>query len=754
VLALLALSLGAAANAQPTTAESALAEGQSALAAGRLDVAAEQLARAAGLFAEQGHDADRLASLLQLSQAQLALGALTEAEATLRSLMPLAEQGTLADQAAALAAAGSLRLARDEPEDAQQLLEDAARRAREAGDERLALSVELNLGVLQASHGDPAAAAASLTAAAERAETADEPALAARALANAARSLARSDEPDPSLALVDRAEKLTNGLQPSHTQATILIHLAVTLREITERSPHLGASTRAHALRVLTKARSAAAQSGDARSQAESVAYLGELYESDGRFAEALELNRQALAAAPSLHAPESRYRWEWQTARVLAALGRDDEAIAAYEQSVRTLSDIAPQALASPHHAASFRETIDPVYRGLVALLLQRASAADDDSQARALRRRARDHLERSKAAELRDYFRDDCVDAMRERVKEVGAVSSTAAIVYPILLDDRLEILVQTPDAELRQFTVAVERAELEVELRSFRRLLTRRTTRQYLRPARRLHAWLVAPWEEAIAEAGADTLVFVPDGTLRTVPMAALHDGERFLVERWGLAVTPGLELTDPRPLDRETLTVFLGGVSQSVDGFPALEHVPEELRSVQSQVGGEMLLDEGFRRETLETQLGREDFGLVHLATHGEFAADLDESFLVAWDGRVSGHELSATLGQLRFREDPVEMLTLSACETALGSDRAALGLLGVAVQAGARSALGSLWKVDDQSTTRLMGSFYRGLSAQGLSRAEALRRAQRGLLADPAFAHPLYWSGFVLINSWL
>jgi CHAT domain-containing protein len=757
VAAGLVLALGGAAvasDSQPSEAESAFNAGQSALAAGRFAVAAEQLSRAARLFAERGRDTERLDSLLQLSQAQLALGALTEAEATLRNAMPLAERGTLAEQAAALAAAGSLRLARDEPQEAQRLLEDAASRAREAGDTRLALSVELNLGVLQASEGEPAAAAATLTAAAEQAEEAGEPALAAHALANAARSLARTEEVDESMALIDRAAKLANELPPSHEQATTLIHLAVTLRELAERAPHLRSAARPRALRMLTTARKAAASSGDARNEAESVAYLAELYEADGRFEEALLLNRQALAAAPGLHAPASRYRWEWQSARVLAALGRDDEAIAAYEQSVRTLSGIAPQALASRRNATSFRETVGPVYLGLVDLLLQRAASTSDASEALALRRRARDRLEQSKAAELRDYFRDDCVDSMRARVKAVGEVSSSAAIVYPIVLDDRLEILVQLPSGELRQLTVAVERATLEEELRSFRRLLTRRTTRQYLGPARRLHGWLVAPWEEAVREQGTDTLVFVPDGPLRSVPMAALHDGERFLVERFGVAVTPGLELTDPRPLDREKLEVLLGGVSQSVDGFPALEHVPEELRSVHAQVGGEVLLDESFRREALEAALAQENVGLVHLATHGEFAADLDESYLVTWDGRVSGRDLSATLGQLRFREDPVELLTLSACETARGSDRAALGLLGVAVQAGARSALGSLWKVEDQSTARLMASFYQGLVAQGLSRAEALRRAQRELLADPAFAHPLYWSGFVLINSWL
>jgi CHAT domain-containing protein len=233
-----------------------------------------------------------------------------------------------------------------------------------------------------------------------------------------------------------------------------------------------------------------------------------------------------------------------------------------------------------------------------------------------------------------------------------------------------------------------------------------------------------------------------------------MAALHDGERFLIERWAVAVTPGIELTDPRRLDPADRAVLLGGVSRPVEGFPALDHVREELASLHETLGGEVLLDIAFRREAVEAALAEDRFGVVHVATHAEFAADSDESFLVAWDGRLSGRELAATIGGLRFRDEPLELLTLSACETARGSERATLGLLGIAVQAGARSAVGSLWKVSDDSTARLMQVFYSGLAREGLSRAEALRRAQLEIVHAPEWGHPLYWSGFVLISSWL
>ena len=107
-----------------------------------------------------------------------------------------------------------------------------------------------------------------------------------------------------------------------------------------------------------------------------------------------------------------------------------------------------------------------------------------------------------------------------------------------------------------------------------------------------------------------------------------------------------------------------------------------------------------------------------------------------------------------VGRGRFREEPLELLLLSACETAAGDDRAALGLAGVAIRAGARSAIGSLWSIADASTSQLVVEFYQQWQDPTVSKAVALQRAQTMLLASREYAHPFYWSPFLLISNWL
>ena len=132
---------------------------------------------------------------------------------------------------------------------------------------------------------------------------------------------------------------------------------------------------------------------------------------------------------------------------------------------------------------------------------------------------------------------------------------------------------------------------------------------------------------------------------------------------------------------------------------------------------------------------------------------KFEADARASYLLTYDGRLSMDELEHLIKLSRFREEPVELLTLSACDTAVGDERAALGLAGVAIKAGARSALATLWSVNDAAAAVLIERFYGELAA-GHSRAGALQRAQRALIEDPTFRHPAYWSPFLLISNWL
>jgi CHAT domain-containing protein len=233
-----------------------------------------------------------------------------------------------------------------------------------------------------------------------------------------------------------------------------------------------------------------------------------------------------------------------------------------------------------------------------------------------------------------------------------------------------------------------------------------------------------------------------------------MAALHDGEQFLAERVALATAPGLSLVDARPLDLARVKPLLGGVSQATEEFAALGSVPRELAAIQALFGGELLLDAGFQAERFEGAIAESRPTLVHLASHAVFTGDPSTSFVLTHDRRMKMDELASVLGRTRYRTDPVELLVLSACDTALGDDRSALGLAGVAVRSGARSAVGSLWAIADVATYPLIVDFYTRLREPGVSRAEALRHAQRTLLASEEFRHPFYWSAFVLISNWL
>ncbi len=163
----------------------------------------------------------------------------------------------------------------------------------------------------------------------------------------------------------------------------------------------------------------------------------------------------------------------------------------------------------------------------------------------------------------------------------------------------------------------------------------------------------------------------------------------------------------------------------------------------------------MLDRQFTSDALRNKIGSTPSEIVHLATHGQFSSDAEETFLLAWDRKINVKELDELLGaRNRQREKPIELLILSACETAKGDDRAALGIAGVALRSGARSTIATLWAVQDDSTALIMEQLYSQLNQPGISRAEALRNAQLSLLKDSQFVKPYYWAGFVLIGNWL
>jgi CHAT domain-containing protein len=251
--------------------------------------------------------------------------------------------------------------------------------------------------------------------------------------------------------------------------------------------------------------------------------------------------------------------------------------------------------------------------------------------------------------------------------------------------------------------------------------------------------------------------ETLVFVLDGSLRNIPMAALHDGKQYLIEKYAVALSPSLQLLAPKPLARERLEALAAGFAKASPslGLPALTNVPKELERIKSLLSGVRLLDREFTTQTLKKNINSRPFSIVHLATHGKFGSQVEDTYILTGDGdRINVNQLGSLLQtREQSRPEPIELLTLSACETAEGNKRAALGMAGVAIRSGARSTLATLWSVNDESTTDIMSQFYELLVKNPkITKAKALQSAQVALLRQGK--PPFHWSPYVLIGNWL
>jgi CHAT domain-containing protein len=692
---------------------------------------AEALARRAEAYQRLGHRRQALADLEQAA-----------------SLLNADTPDVL--RAAVLGALGQAYLRSGRIADADRTLGQALAAAESAGSDRIAAAVLNDRGTLNAMQARADAALQDFARSAERARSATDSVGEARALLNAARLHRNRDERERARAAVSSALAALRPVDAHADKAHLQTAAGSLLRALALQDKQLAGSAR----ETLTAAVQTAERAGSARTAAEAWGELAELAIDQARPAEARALNERALFQAQAIGSPEAQFFAQWRAARLLHQTGPAEDALAAYRRALATLAQVKTD-LASELWAAqeSFTQRIGPAYLGLADLLLRRAASAADPAQKRAALQEIRQTLESFRQIELQDYFRDDCVTRYLERARGIEQVSSRTAVIYPVPLEDRLELVVSIGPA-IHQVAVPVPLERLEAEARSLRALLEKRTTYQYLPHARRLYDWIVRPLEGLLAQAQADTIVLIPDRPLRSIPLAALHDGKQFLIARYAVAIAPSLTLVEPTPLKAASASALAIGLTQPVQGFAALPFVDTELAAVNRLKIAATLRDESFTTANLERELSSRPYTVVHLASHAQFEADSRRSFVLTYDGRLTIDRLEEHMKLNRFRDEPVELLFLSACQTAAGDERAALGLAGVAVKAGARSALATLWHINDQASSLLVADFYRQLGEPGVSKAEALRRAQLSLFNDLRYRHPGYWSPFLVIGNWL
>ena len=494
---------------------------------------------------------------------------------------------------------------------------------------------------------------------------------------------------------------------------------------------------------------------GDKRAEAYALGTLGGIYEQTNQLAIAQTQTQQALTIAESIEAPDIGYRWQWQLGRILNAKKERIGAIAAYTKAVDDLKSIRRDLVAiNPDVQFSFGQGVEPVYRELVSLLLESKEPTQDNLKS------ARNVIESLRLAELDNYFRLACINAQPVQIDEVD---QTAAVIYPVILRDRLEVIVSVPDAsnQTKQTfihrTIALDKQEVNDTVDDLRQKLETRSTNEFKLVSQKVYNWIIAPIASELANRKVENLVFVLDAPLGNIPMGALYDGKQYLIEKYNVALTPGLELLNPKPIARTNLRIIAGGLTEASEDFPALPNVKVELDAIKSKVANtRVLLNKQFTKNAIEDAVQSLSVPVVHLATHGQFSSKAEDTFILTYSDQVINvRDLN---GLLQSRETnqrgAIELLVLSACSTAAGDKKAALGIAGVAIRSGARSTLASLWSVDDEGTSIIMREFYTQLKQPNITKAKAIKQAQINMLKNPQYEHPYYWAPFVLVGNWL
>ncbi len=367
-----------------------------------------------------------------------------------------------------------------------------------------------------------------------------------------------------------------------------------------------------------------------------------------------------------------------------------------------------------------------------------------------------------------------------IQNRLSETAAQTGTKpAILYTFARAEQLDLVLVPPSGiPIHKSVPTAQREVLLQTVKQFRQEITdqsKRNTTSYLASSQKLYQWMIAPLEQELLAAGINTIVFSMDNGLRSLPVAALHDGKQFLVEKYSLGLIPSVNLTDTRYQSLKDAQVLAMGASTFASQNP-LPAVPVELETITPKLWrGKSFLNEGFTLDNLKSQRSQQPFGIIHLATHGEFKPGApSNSYIQLFDTQLKLNQLR----QLGWNNPPVELLVLSACRTAVGDEEAELGFAGLAVQAGVKSAVASLWYVSDEGTLGLMTEFYRQLKVAPI-KAQALRDAQLAMikgqvrlsrghlhesgeklplppelakLGDKSLEHPYYWAAFTMIGS--
>ena len=473
------------------------------------------------------------------------------------------------------------------------------------------------------------------------------------------------------------------------------------------------------------------------------------------QYANSLGHFRKAALKAQKSNMKHNLYRWQWYAGRCLKLNGQYGLAVKSYRNALKSLEEVQAAMLMSDaklSESSVYETSIEPVYYELAELLIDLAAKSTNEIESKKFLTEARNTIESMRITELQDYLQDECSVGLRAHKNKTTLLRNGVAVLHIVPFKDSTALLVSVAD-KIELINIAVGIKQLRSEVKYFRKNLQDVTTRRYLIHGRQLYDWLIAPAKNILDNYEIKTLVMVPDRAIRKIPLGALVGDNKYLLNDYALVVTQGMNLLSESKKKQFVNKIFTAGLTESRHGYSALKSVNDELSNICKDYQCRPFLDKKFQKRSFRKTLEDDSFEMIHLASHGELSKKVEDSFVLTWDGRLSMDGLESCVGASSTGDRSLELLSLSACQTASGDDRAALGLAGMSIKAGARSALASLWFVSDKAASRLFVEFYKLLKLYKGNKAKALQEAQLKLLQSPEFSHPMFWSPFVLVGNW-
>ncbi|MCT7969184.1 CHAT domain-containing protein [Laspinema sp. D1] len=586
-------------------------------------------------------------------------------------------------------------------------------------------------------------------------------------------------------------ERQANELAPQVLQ---LIEILPLNREKVYDRIHLARSltrlNREWSQNQLETALAEARELADKRAQAYAIGELGWMKQQQGNWTEAEQWTRQAVAITPP-DAIDIRYQWEWQLGQILKEEGRTEEAIRHYTEAVDLLQRVRQNLVAIAANMGEmnadlqfdFRDRVEPVYRELVGLLL--------DPQGNEVTRQ--DHIQTAlgviellQVAELENFLQCDlqpepqiqlarsvaeAKQKVAEKLELIFQKDPNYALIYPMILPNKLEVILALAEQPLVHHSILKPAAEFKDTINNLKsRFKDRSQSEQLHQLSDEVYQWLIEPWA---ARVQSKPLVFILDIPFQTIPMAGLYDKntKRYLIEDHEISLMTTLQLLIKKPANNKLIQVLSAGITQGRMerniAFNDLFFVENELTNISNEFPEtRQFFESSFTKNNIKDTIENNSFSILHLATHGHFSSQRYFTFILAGDGII---DLTDFNNLFRSNQNAIanqiQLLVLSACKTAEGDRKSALGIAGVTVNSRINNTIASLWSVNDESTSILMNQFYKNLNQlpesyedTNVHISQALRQAQKFVIEqgkrNPRYRHrhPYHWASFILLKN--